>query len=129
MIPSLRYSCSASPLVFTKGKTASESMILGTRCGRKRFCSEEVRGLRSPVEDKRFSAGATADIADVAATDVAAVLHHPLQTAVDVGTEVAVERAGLGTLNYGGQAAETCLRMVEIKQLFRLTPKRRWVAR
>jgi len=29
----------------------------------------------------------------------------------------------------GGAAAEACLRMVELKQLFRLSPKRRWIAR
>jgi 6,7-dimethyl-8-ribityllumazine synthase len=29
----------------------------------------------------------------------------------------------------GGAAAEACLRMVELKHIFRLSPKRRWVAR
>ena len=58
VMPSLRYSCSGSPLVFSKGKTASESMILETRCGRiADVCTEEVRVLCLPVEDKRFAAG------------------------------------------------------------------------
>ena len=42
MIPSLRYSCSGSPLAFPKGKTASESMTLETRCVRRAvFCPED----------------------------------------------------------------------------------------
>ena len=58
MIPSLRYSCSGSPLAFSKGKTASESMILETRGGRiAAVCTEEVRVSRLPVEDERLVVG------------------------------------------------------------------------
>lgn len=43
--------------------------------------------------------------------------------------EQALERAKPEGQNRGGAAAEACLRMVEIKQQFRLTSKRRWVAK
>ncbi len=43
--------------------------------------------------------------------------------------EQAVVRARVDGQNRGRHAAETCLRMVEIKQHFRLTSKRRWVAK
>lgn len=43
--------------------------------------------------------------------------------------EQALERADPARLNRGGAAAEACLRMLEIKHRFRLSPKRRWVAR
>ncbi|MDD3371803.1 MAG: 6,7-dimethyl-8-ribityllumazine synthase [Alphaproteobacteria bacterium] len=43
--------------------------------------------------------------------------------------EQALERADPIKLNRGGQAAEACLRMVELKHKFRLSPKRRWVAK
>jgi len=43
--------------------------------------------------------------------------------------EQAEERARPDQFNRGGAAAEACLRMIEIKQKFRLTSKRRWVAR
>ena len=42
--------------------------------------------------------------------------------------EQAQERADPARLNRGGEAAEACLRMIEIKQSLRLMPKRRWVA-
>ena len=41
--------------------------------------------------------------------------------------EQALERADPARMNRGGEAAEACLRMIEIKQQFRLSPKRRWV--
>lgn len=43
--------------------------------------------------------------------------------------EQALERADPARQNRGGAAAEACLRMVELKQNFRLSPKRRWIAR
>jgi 6,7-dimethyl-8-ribityllumazine synthase len=43
--------------------------------------------------------------------------------------EQAQERADPARLNRGGEAAEAALRMIELKQHFRLTPKRRWVAK
>jgi 6,7-dimethyl-8-ribityllumazine synthase len=41
----------------------------------------------------------------------------------------AEERADPARLNRGGAAAEACLRMIELKRHFRLSSKRRWVAR
>jgi 6,7-dimethyl-8-ribityllumazine synthase len=41
----------------------------------------------------------------------------------------AVERADPAQMDKGGGAAEACLRMIELKQHFRLSSKRRWVAR
>ncbi len=41
----------------------------------------------------------------------------------------AMERADIARHDRGGAAAEACLRMVELKQHFRLNPKRRWVGR
>lgn len=41
----------------------------------------------------------------------------------------ALVRAKPAEHNRGGAAAEACLRMIEIKQQFHLTSKRRWVAR
>ncbi len=41
----------------------------------------------------------------------------------------AFERADPARLNRGGEAAEACLRMLELKHQFRLSPKRRWVAK
>jgi 6,7-dimethyl-8-ribityllumazine synthase len=43
--------------------------------------------------------------------------------------EQALERADSARLNRSGEAAEACLRMVELKHKFRLSPKRRWVAK
>jgi 6,7-dimethyl-8-ribityllumazine synthase len=43
--------------------------------------------------------------------------------------EQALERADPARLNRSGEAAEACLRMIEIKHQFRLSPKRRWVAK
>lgn len=43
--------------------------------------------------------------------------------------EQALERADPARLNRSGAAAEACLRMIEIKHQFRLSPKRRWVAK
>jgi len=43
--------------------------------------------------------------------------------------EQALERADPARLDRAGAAAEAALRMIEIKQRFHLTPKRRWVAR
>ncbi|MDD3287871.1 MAG: 6,7-dimethyl-8-ribityllumazine synthase [Alphaproteobacteria bacterium] len=43
--------------------------------------------------------------------------------------EQAEERADPARLDRGGAAAEACLKMVELKQIFNLSPKRRWVAR
>jgi 6,7-dimethyl-8-ribityllumazine synthase len=43
--------------------------------------------------------------------------------------EQAMERADPARMNRGGAAAEACLRMIELKHKFRLTPKRRWVAK
>lgn len=43
--------------------------------------------------------------------------------------EQAIERADPARMDKGGGATEACLRMVELKQRFRLSPKRRWVAR
>jgi 6,7-dimethyl-8-ribityllumazine synthase len=43
--------------------------------------------------------------------------------------EQAMERADPARMNKGGAAAEACLRMIELKHKFRLTPKRRWVAK
>ncbi len=41
----------------------------------------------------------------------------------------ALERADPARQNRGGAAAEAVLRMIEIKQRYRLSPKKRWVAR
>jgi 6,7-dimethyl-8-ribityllumazine synthase len=41
----------------------------------------------------------------------------------------ALERADTARLDRGGAAAEACLRMIELKRHFRLSAKRRWVAR
>lgn len=41
----------------------------------------------------------------------------------------AVERADPAQMDKGGGAAEACLRMIELKNSFRLTTKRRWVAK
>lgn len=43
--------------------------------------------------------------------------------------EQAVIRAQPNGFDRGGAAAEACLRMIELKQLYRLSAKRRWVAR
>jgi 6,7-dimethyl-8-ribityllumazine synthase len=43
--------------------------------------------------------------------------------------EQAVERADPAKFNRGGAAAEACLRMIEIKNEYHLSSKRRWVAR
>lgn len=43
--------------------------------------------------------------------------------------EQAIERADPAQHDRGGAAAEACLKMVELKHHFRLTPKRRWVGR
>lgn len=43
--------------------------------------------------------------------------------------EQAVARARVDGQDRGGHAAEACLRMLEIKQHYRLASKRRWVAR
>ncbi len=43
--------------------------------------------------------------------------------------EQALARADKAQLDRGGAAAEACLRMIELKQKFHLSPKRRWVAR
>ena len=43
--------------------------------------------------------------------------------------EQAMERADPAKLNRGGEAANACLRMIELKQHFRLSTKRRWVAK
>jgi 6,7-dimethyl-8-ribityllumazine synthase len=41
--------------------------------------------------------------------------------------EQALERADPARMDRGGAAAEAALRMIELKQHFRLAPKRRWV--
>jgi 6,7-dimethyl-8-ribityllumazine synthase len=43
--------------------------------------------------------------------------------------EQALRRAEPEGFDRGGAAAEACLRMIEIKHLYNLSPKRRWVAR
>jgi 6,7-dimethyl-8-ribityllumazine synthase len=43
--------------------------------------------------------------------------------------EQAMERADPARLDRGGAAAEACLRLIELKYHFHLSPKRRWVAR
>jgi len=43
--------------------------------------------------------------------------------------EQALERADPAQQDRGGAAAAACLRLVELKHHFRLSPKRRWVAR
>lgn len=43
--------------------------------------------------------------------------------------EQAEERADPARLNRSGEAAEACLRMIELKHQFRLSQKRRWVAK
>ncbi|HBM90490.1 MAG TPA: 6,7-dimethyl-8-ribityllumazine synthase [Rhodospirillaceae bacterium] len=43
--------------------------------------------------------------------------------------EQAMERADPARMNKGGGAAEACLCMLELKNQFRLSSKRRWVAR
>jgi len=43
--------------------------------------------------------------------------------------EQALERADPARMDRGGAAAEACLRMIELKHHFRLSPKRRWVAK
>ena len=41
----------------------------------------------------------------------------------------AEERADPKRMNKGGGATEACLKMIELRRHFRLTSKRRWVAR
>lgn len=41
----------------------------------------------------------------------------------------AIRRADPAAQDRGGAAAEACLRMIELKQQFKLNPKRRWVGR
>lgn len=43
--------------------------------------------------------------------------------------EQAIERADPTQHDRGGAAAAACLRMIELKHHFRLSPKRRWIAR
>ena len=43
--------------------------------------------------------------------------------------EQALDRADPTRQDRGGAAAEACMRMIELKHSFRLSPKRRWVAR
>jgi len=43
--------------------------------------------------------------------------------------EQAMERADPKNLNRGAQAAEACLKMIELKHKFRLSAKKRWVSR
>jgi 6,7-dimethyl-8-ribityllumazine synthase len=43
--------------------------------------------------------------------------------------EQAIERADPNQQDRAGAAAEACLRLIEIKHHFRLSPKRRWVGR
>jgi len=43
--------------------------------------------------------------------------------------EEALERADPAKTNRGGEAANACLRMIELKNKFHLSPKRRWVAK
>jgi 6,7-dimethyl-8-ribityllumazine synthase len=43
--------------------------------------------------------------------------------------EQALDRADPARLDRGGEAAEACLAMIEMKHNFHLNPKRRWVAR
>ncbi|MDD4615544.1 MAG: 6,7-dimethyl-8-ribityllumazine synthase [Alphaproteobacteria bacterium] len=43
--------------------------------------------------------------------------------------EQALERADPARMDKGGGAAEACLRMLELKHKFRLSPKRRWMAK
>jgi 6,7-dimethyl-8-ribityllumazine synthase len=43
--------------------------------------------------------------------------------------EQALERADPARMNRGGAAAVACLKMIEVKHKFRLSPKKRWVAR
>ncbi len=43
--------------------------------------------------------------------------------------EQALDRADPARQDKGGAAAEACLRMVELKQSFKLSPRRRWMAR
>jgi 6,7-dimethyl-8-ribityllumazine synthase len=43
--------------------------------------------------------------------------------------EQAIERADPARKNRGGAAAEACLRMLELKHKFHLSPKRRWIAK
>ena len=43
--------------------------------------------------------------------------------------EQALERADTARQNRSGQAAEACLRLLQLKQQFHLSAKRRWVAR
>lgn len=60
-------------------------------------------------------------------------LQHTLATGNGILTvnslEQAIERADPAQMDKGGGAAEACLRMIELKQHFRLSPKRRWVGR
>lgn len=61
------------------------------------------------------------------------VLQHVLAVGNGIITaetlEQALERADPAREDRGGQAAEACLCMVEMKQGFNLSPKRRWIAR
>lgn len=61
------------------------------------------------------------------------ILHYTLAAGNGILTcatrEQAMERADPARMNRGGAAAEAALRMVEIKHHFRLSPKKRWVAR
>jgi 6,7-dimethyl-8-ribityllumazine synthase len=61
------------------------------------------------------------------------VLEHTLAIGngiLTVGTEEqAIERADPARFDRGGAAAAACLRLIELKHHFRLSPKRRWVAR
>lgn len=60
-------------------------------------------------------------------------IHHRLAVGNGILTcntmEQAVERADPARMNRGGEAAEACLRMIELKHYFHLSPKRRWTAK
>lgn len=60
-------------------------------------------------------------------------LHYSLAVGNGVITcntkEQGLERADPTKHDRGGAAAEACLRMIELKHQFRLSPKRRWIAR
>ena len=61
------------------------------------------------------------------------VLRHTLAAGNGILTcesrEQAAERADPARQDRGGAAAEACLRLIELKHHFRLSAKRRWVAR
>jgi 6,7-dimethyl-8-ribityllumazine synthase len=77
------------------------------------------------IHDEIIGFEVTRSLQDLAATRSLAIGNGLI---VCKSMQQAVERADPARLNRGADAAEACLRMLELKHKFRLSPKRRWVA-